>query len=376
MKPAGQWRTERLLRRAALWIGLTTMLFCLVIGSWFYLQSGRVIDESINNQAIMLVSGLANAVEQDLITRDYSTLEVKLRQSLANPNVESALVADTLGIVLSHVQRDPASSAVNSVFQPPSVVVPTSDLLIQRTEQEISIWRSVPRQHPIGWVRLQLSPDTHAGTIETLRWQMIVLVSIGTIGMMVVLGLILMNVQAQIAHEASGLEFAATHDSLTGLPNRLLLMSRLDDAIAQCRSSKLSLAVCFLDVDNFKDVNDSFGHDAGDRVLVEVARRLRNVLRQSDTVARIAGDEFVILINSIRTKGDYRELLGRIMSSMSPPIPVQGDAFINITLSIGVTVHPEDTGDAQTLLIHADKALYEAKSAGKNTWRIYDVKVD
>jgi diguanylate cyclase (GGDEF)-like protein/PAS domain S-box-containing protein len=162
------------------------------------------------------------------------------------------------------------------------------------------------------------------------------------------------------------LEAVARHDPLTGLPNRLLLMDRLDQAIAATRRSGSILAVCFLDLDGFKSVNDQFGHAAGDEVLREIARRLRGAMRGGDTVARIGGDEFVLLLSGARTRAEIDRALGRMISVARLPVDLPTHQVVRLSASVGVAAFPDDAADPQQLLRLADAAMYHAKLLGKD----------
>jgi diguanylate cyclase (GGDEF)-like protein/PAS domain S-box-containing protein len=165
--------------------------------------------------------------------------------------------------------------------------------------------------------------------------------------------------------------FMAFNDSLTGLPNKELLHDRLQQAMANGRRTQKLLAVCYLDLDGFKPVNDQYGHHAGDALLVELAGRLRAALRDGDTVARLGGDEFVILMNNLDSIFDGERTLERILHTVNQPFDIE-DEHIVVTASIGVTFFPADDADADTLLRHADKAMYKAKAAGRSAYRVHD----
>ena len=171
------------------------------------------------------------------------------------------------------------------------------------------------------------------------------------------------------------LERIAHHDSLTGLPNRLLLEDRLHQAIAQNQRAKTAVAVCYLDLDGFKQVNDQFGHEAGDQVLVEVAKRLNACVRGGDTVARLGGDEFVVLLSSLVDDEEYRQILDRLLQTVSAPYAVRDGEHTLVSASIGVTLFPNDRVDPDMLLRHADHAMYSAKEAGKNCFKIFETKI-
>ncbi len=176
------------------------------------------------------------------------------------------------------------------------------------------------------------------------------------------------------AHEAE-LDRIANYDHLTGVPNRRLLGDRLEQAIAAARRSGGLLAVCYLDLDDFKPINDRYGHDVGDQLLIGVTTRLRKVLRAQDTLARLGGDEFVLLFNDLRRLEDSYVLLERVLAAASLPILVNGITH-GVSASIGVTLSPPDVDSADGLLRHADQAMYRAKEAGRNRYHFYDQEQD
>jgi diguanylate cyclase (GGDEF)-like protein len=167
----------------------------------------------------------------------------------------------------------------------------------------------------------------------------------------------------------------AHYDVLTSVPNRRLLGDRLERAIARADRLGKSLAVCYLDLDGFKPINDQFGHEGGDRMLVEIARRLESVLRTDDTVARLGGDEFVLLWNDIVNQAECFHALDRILAVVSKPMLLDGDS-VSVSVSIGVTLYPDDDADAENLLRHADHAMYSAKQLGKNRYQIFDAYLE
>ncbi|MBI4995568.1 MAG: diguanylate cyclase [Rhodocyclales bacterium] len=163
----------------------------------------------------------------------------------------------------------------------------------------------------------------------------------------------------------------AGHDALTHLPNRNLLTDRLRQAIAQALRHKTLLAVCYLDLDDFKPINDRYGHEIGDRVLVSVAERLTAMIRESDTVARIGGDEFVLLLTGAEAPVDFRPVLERLVAEIAAPYHVD-NRQLSVTASIGVAICPLDDSDPDTILRHADKAMYVAKQSGRNRYQLFD----
>ncbi len=172
--------------------------------------------------------------------------------------------------------------------------------------------------------------------------------------------------EAVLQENLETLHHDAHHDALTGLPNRVLFEDRLELAVAEAARHGRRLAVLFVDLDGFKRINDAHGHAAGDAVLVEVAARLARSLRESDTLARLHGDEFVVLLPEIAADADARALAATLLDALAPPIDFEGKRSA-LTASIGVGVYPRDAGDAAGMLRVADAAMYRAKDAGKNT---------
>ncbi len=166
------------------------------------------------------------------------------------------------------------------------------------------------------------------------------------------------------------LKFLAHHDVLTGLPNRILFIDRLEQAIAQAGRNFSLMAVLFLDLDNFKEVNDGLGHDAGDQLLKEAAGRLQESIREIDTVARFGGDEFIFILPDIKSVEYAEKVVRRIHASFERPFLLKGSE-IRISPSMGVAFYPIDSDNADTLLKKADMAQYRAKESGKNNFKFY-----
>jgi diguanylate cyclase (GGDEF)-like protein/PAS domain S-box-containing protein len=171
------------------------------------------------------------------------------------------------------------------------------------------------------------------------------------------------------------LENIVNYDMLTKLPNRSLLADRLSQAMLQCNRHDQSLAVVFLDLDGFKSVNDAYGHDIGDELLIALSRRMQEAFREGDTLARIGGDEFVAIITNIEKVEDCEPVLERILLAASGPV-VLGDAVLKVSASIGVTLYPQDSVGADQLVRHADQAMYVAKESGKNCYHLFDTAQD
>jgi len=171
------------------------------------------------------------------------------------------------------------------------------------------------------------------------------------------------------------IQYLAYHDALTGLPNRALVMNRLDQALAQAQRHKQMLAVLFIDLDRFKTINDTLGHPAGDMLLQQAGVCLTELLRDEDTVGRVGGDEFLILLPGLDTVQDVAHVTGKIHESLSVPFKVTGHQ-LHITASIGISLYPRDADKAETLVKYADTALYLAKEQGRDTFRFFSPELD
>jgi diguanylate cyclase (GGDEF)-like protein/PAS domain S-box-containing protein len=166
------------------------------------------------------------------------------------------------------------------------------------------------------------------------------------------------------------INYMATHDALTGLPNRLTFNQLLNQAIRSAQRHKRQLAVFFIDLDRFKTINDSLGHEAGDRMLKEMARRFKRSLRADDVVGRLGGDEFVILTEEVDELSQIASVAHKILSNVIKPMVLQGEEC-RVTASIGISIYPRDGLDEQTLIKNADMAMYFAKEEGRNNYQFY-----
>jgi diguanylate cyclase (GGDEF)-like protein len=167
----------------------------------------------------------------------------------------------------------------------------------------------------------------------------------------------------------------ARYDGLTGLPNRGVFVEAVERAISRSRRDGRNFAVLFLDLDNFKDVNDTLGHPAGDALLREVAERLRSAVRETDVVARFGGDEFAVLVDDMRGATDAAQLGDKLIKALDAPFTIQGTQ-VRTGLSIGIAPYAEGSADVETLMSHADVALYRAKSEGRGTYRFFNTGMD
>jgi len=179
-----------------------------------------------------------------------------------------------------------------------------------------------------------------------------------------------------IKEQQNRLEQLAKFDPLTKLANRVLLADRMDMAIAHAHRDGTLLAVCYLDLDHFKNVNDMHGHHLGDELLVQVSQRVKNNIRETDTAARLGGDEFILLLGELNNLDECYQTMDRLKKDLTRPYQLSEGKKVHIAASIGITIYPSDDSDSDTLLRHADQAMYLAKQSGRNRYQLFDLESD
>ena len=178
------------------------------------------------------------------------------------------------------------------------------------------------------------------------------------------------NKTRELQDKSEILKYQAEHDALTKLPNRLLFLDRLQQALKHARRKKQTVSILFLDLDRFKEVNDTYGHEAGDKLLKHVTARLKESVREEDTVARLGGDEFTVIFQNL-TQREVVKVVDKIMNNMQTPFHIS-DIELFITFSIGISNYPDDGDTSEILLRNADTAMYKAKDSGKNNYKFYN----
>ena len=178
------------------------------------------------------------------------------------------------------------------------------------------------------------------------------------------------ELQLKYSHQAQMIQYQAHHDALTGLPNRVLFADRLEQGIKKAKRNHSGMALFFIDLDKFKNINDSLGHGVGDSVLIAVSKRLEGIIRKEDTLARLSGDEFTIIIEDLAHPEDASVLANKVLSALAEPMYID-DHMLYVAASIGISLYPKDAKDAQFLLKYADTAMYKAKEEGRNNFQFY-----
>lgn len=343
----------------------------------FQLASALVMKWQMTQDAALKMATLEEAVQQrtselhiankalqrDIIQRIRTEAELKLAASVFHNTLDGVMIVDAEDRVVS---VNPAFIDITGYNLEQAINQPTSLLNCEKQEPEFyrGIWATVEREGR--WQGELWSGKRNGETF--LAWLTVVMVPDND-GRPERYVCVFHDI-TELRRKEEHIRHLAFHDVLTGLPNRALLQDRLHHAIAAARRDRERLGVMFLDLDRFKAVNDSFGHDIGNDLLVEIADRLRKCLRESDTVARIGGDEFVVLVRSVEMPPNYGKVAQKIISSLSMPITLQNFAM-QVGVSIGISCFPDDGLDTIQLLKHADAAMYAAKAGNGNTYRFF-----
>jgi diguanylate cyclase (GGDEF)-like protein len=372
------FNSTRLFYTALISAGVVIVLFTVLSAFWFEQQSHKLQRQGQERAATLMAEGLAHAVENDLITRDFGSLEARLIQTASNEQVLAVLLADNRGKVLSHVRRRTIGEAAEPLFMPSSITPPSHTPVLEIDGKQLRLWIRMGSAMPMGWLRIELVASSSDAALGLLQNQLLLLSVASGLALITVLVLVLRKThdlfqerEAVLLKTQQQLEKAAYHDSLTRLPNRHLLMDRLRLAMTSSLRHARPLALCFIDLDGFKRINDDHGHEAGDYLLIEVARRLQAGVRQHDTVARLGGDEFVLLLPELEHGPEIEAVLGRLLRSVTEPV-LYGTRRLQVGMSIGIALHPDHARDCDSLIEKADQAMYLAKRGGKNRWVFYE----
>jgi diguanylate cyclase (GGDEF)-like protein len=367
---------------------MSLFLVCLVGlliggGSWWLVRySESTLAERAQVAQLRLSEGLSVALIENLVVRDYGALESRLSQAMANPAMRAVAVTNQRGQVLSMVRRDVQTGKVAPVFIEKYLSPPTEKTNFERRDMgSVSqSWSALQAGQPLGWLYIEVTDD--ATDILMTLGQRTLMVAVGlAVVLLLVFGFILRKAyvvidsnEFRLKSENSKLTDKANNDPLTGLPNRDALMVQLQQSMAQIQTAGLgSLAVCFIDLDRFKPINDEHGHVVGDKVLQSVAGRIRSVARNGDFLARIGGDEFILIVHGLENIWEVEPVLSRLLHVTTSPILAGGHSAW-IGFSIGVTIYPQDASTPEALIQHADEAMYKAKRAGGGGWAMWQVE--
>ncbi|MGA1350876.1 MAG: diguanylate cyclase domain-containing protein [Burkholderiaceae bacterium] len=365
----------------AAWLAAATLLMTLTGAFWIYYESKIILSEQQEQARSQLAQGIGIAMTEGLAVKDFGLLESRLVQALSNPSLESALVVDPNGLALARVELND-KGLPEPVFDTKSIDLPEITKSARAFEElgndgRVIAWQPISAGSLLGWLSLQFAYDETELILAELGRKAFFLTLTITLVMLALFGLILRRAhgviiqnEIQLRRANQSLKDAAEHDPLTRLPNRAALMNMLQTWLDEASRQKLGMAVVFLDLDGFKPLNDSHGHRFGDKVLVWVAKALKQATRQEDFIARYGGDEFVILVHEVSNMDEIEPLLRRVLNRLTSRFEIDG-IEAGLGSSLGVAVYPLHGRSPNELLIKADQAMYEAKTAGGNQWAVW-----
>lgn len=304
----------------------------------------------------------------DITERKLSEEKLKLAASVFSHAAESIIITDATGMILDvndTFSRTTGYSREEVIGKNPRILHSER----QAPEFYLDMWKALQKEGYWSneiWNRRKNGEEfAEITTISAVRDEQ------GETSHYVALG----NDITLLKTHQEQLENIAHYDQLTQLPNRTLLSDRLSQAMLQCKRHEKSLAVAFIDLDGFKYVNDTYGHSLGDELLIALSVRMQEALRESDSVARIGGDEFVAVLTDLINVKDCEPVLNKLLLAASDPFTLN-DIVLNVSASIGVTLYPQDNIDADQLMRQADQAMYKAKQLGKNRYHLFDTAQD
>jgi diguanylate cyclase (GGDEF)-like protein/PAS domain S-box-containing protein len=305
---------------------------------------------------------------EDISEKRRNEAELRLAASVYTNTVEGIVVTDKEGVILS----------VNPAFT--DITGYTAEEAVGQTPRILKSDHHDDAFYATMWQTLK-EKGTWQGELWNrrkngeafLEWQSITAISDPDGSPMRYVAVF--NDVTELRKKDDRIKHQAYHDALTGLPNRQLLQDRLDHAIDVASRERRHMALLFLDLDRFKMINDSLGHDVGDLLLQAVAERLRKVIRRSDTLARLGGDEFVLVLADFASTTEVAHVAEKVIHELVQPLSLAGHQ-VHVTTSVGIALFPDDGTDAKSLMKNADTAMYQAKASGRNAFRFFDASMN
>jgi len=375
------------LQQAAIIISLFFILFLyFAIGTYLAMQKNI---RSISNNAVALAKGNLNQRisinsnnELSLLGDSFNYMAEQLSQllqeeqkvraraeAIVNSSHEGITITDSKGVI---IDVNPAFSKLTG-YQKEEVIGNNPSILSsgkQGSEFYQHMWNCIDKE---GLWSGEVSNKKKNGELFVAYLTITAITDPSKNDTLLYVGMLSDITESR--KQQKNLELMAHYDVLTQLPNRALFSDRFSLAIAHSKRNNSLLAICFLDLDNFKPINDNYGHNVGDKLLIEVANRISASIRDEDTVSRQGGDEFALLLGDIDSIEQCQEILERIHYSLSQPFFIDGLSH-QISASSGVTLYPDDNADIDTLIRHADQAMYQSKLAGKHQYQLFNTQLD
>ena len=358
------------------WSVSLSFIAILLSSVWTYYSVIQIYNSTYLKKAEQLARGAGLAIGDKLLSKDYTELESILKRLFLNKDLDLAVVADLNGKRVLALKRE-KDTEPQLFFELSQLSIDKNIDIETRVDgnigDKIKVLQKIDPGIPIGWLYLELSNTTEELILQKLKTN-ILLVATPLFIVIVIISLFLnKNLKTKvdknellIKTEKNFWNSRAIEDPLTKLPNRLLLHNDLRSALAEANRMNSHVGIIFFDLDGFKQVNDQHGHQTGDLLLAEVAKRLVEYVRPGDTVIRYGGDEFIIIFNNLESRLELEGLIERLSEQINSPFDINGQT-LNIRASIGVTFYPLDgSNDPEVLISHADEAMYVAKKLGKN----------
>ena len=358
------------------WSVSLSFIAILLSSVWTYYSVIQIYNSTYLKKAEQLARGAGLAIGDKLLSKDYTELESILKRLFLNKDLDLAVVADLNGKRVLTLKRE-KDTEPQLFFELSQLSIDKNIDIETRVDgnigDKIKVLQKIDPGIPIGWLYLELSNTTEELILQKLKTN-ILLVATPLFIVIVIISLFLnKNLKTKvdkneqlIKTEKNFWNSRAIEDPLTKLPNRLLLHNDLRSALAEANRMNSHVGIIFFDLDGFKQVNDQHGHQTGDLLLAEVAKRLVEYVRPGDTVIRYGGDEFIIIFNNLESRLELEGLIERLSEQINSPFDINGQT-LNIRASIGVTFYPLDgSNDPEVLISHADEAMYVAKKLGKN----------
>ena len=358
------------------WSVSLSFIAILLSSVWTYYSVIQIYNSTYLKKAEQLARGAGLAIGDKLLSKDYTELESILKRLFLNKDLDLAVVADLNGKRVLTLKRE-KDTEPQLFFELSQLSIDKNIDIETRVDgnigDKIKVLQKIDPGIPIGWLYLELSNTTEELILQKLKTN-ILLVATPLFIVIVIISLFLnKNLKTKvdkneqlIKKEKNFWNSRAIEDPLTKLPNRLLLHNDLRSALAEANRMNSHVGIIFFDLDGFKQVNDQHGHQTGDLLLAEVAKRLVEYVRPGDKVIRYGGDEFIIIFNNLESRLELEGLIERLSEQINSPFDINGQT-LNIRVSIGVTFYPLDgSNDPEVLISHADEAMYVAKKLGKN----------
>jgi len=358
------------------WSVSLSFIAILLSSVWTYYSVIQIYNSTYLKKAEQLARGAGLAIGDKLLSKDYTELESILKRLFLNKDLDLAVVADLNGKRVLTLKRE-KDTEPQLFFELSQLSIDKNIDIETRVDgnigDKIKVLQKIDPGIPIGWLYLELSNTTEELILQKLKTN-ILLVATPLFIVIVIISLFLnKNLKTKVDKnellfktEKNFWNSRAIEDPLTKLPNRLLLHNDLRSALAEANRMNSHVGIIFFDLDGFKQVNDQHGHQTGDLLLAEVAKRLVEYVRPGDTVIRYGGDEFIIIFNNLESRLELEGLIERLSEQINSPFDINGQT-LNIRASIGVTFYPLDgSNDPEVLISHADEAMYVAKKLGKN----------